>query len=122
MRIRPTIVTINNEKKHLAMKENIAPAFRRAHQGAFAEHVAAAQDFFQGTLKEFDYVTQRFVRLSQVRCTDNQFEELLASLLPEPKKPRVERNSGLMKAWSRRHPRATAGCRRTPRHWPACRP
>lgn len=84
----------------LAMKERIGEGFRRAHQGSMVKHAAAAQEFFGATLRELDTVTDSFVRLAERRCSDEKFREILAALLPEPRKPRnVERNPGLMRAW-----------------------
>ena len=44
----------------LAMRERIGQQFRRAHQGTFAQHAEAAQEFFAATLRELDFVTQSF--------------------------------------------------------------
>ena len=74
--------------------------FRRSHQGGFRQHAEAAQQFFASTLRQLDYVAEKFVRLSTKSCQDAQFEEILGVLLPEPKKPRnAETNAGLRKAW-----------------------
>jgi phage/plasmid-like protein (TIGR03299 family) len=87
----------------LAMKERLGQSFRRSHQGSFAEHAAAAQDFFQATLRELDDVAADFTRLTTKECRDQTFQKFLASLLPDPKRPRnAERNAGLLRAWENR--------------------
>jgi Domain of unknown function (DUF932) len=83
--------------------ERLGQHFRRAHQGTFAEHAQAAQDFFKATLRELDSVGKTYVRLSQYKCPEEAFERIVRALLPEPKKPRnFERNLGLRRAWEKR--------------------
>ncbi len=87
----------------LAMKDRIGRGFRRAHQGPFIDHAEAAQQFFGATLRELDFVADSFTRLSQRRCPDEKFGQIIAALIAEPKKPRnVERNPGLLRAWENR--------------------
>jgi hypothetical protein len=84
----------------LAMKERIGQGFRRSHQGSFIEHAKAAQAFFSAALAELDFVAESFTSLSQRRCDDKKFREILVALLPEPKRPRnSEKNPGLLRAW-----------------------
>ncbi|SRR5579871_1289068 len=86
-----------------AMKEHIAPVFRRSHQGSLLGHAHAAQEFFAATMSELDSVTQSFVRLAQVKCVDTKFKEILTTLLPLPKKPQnVDKNPGLRRAWEKK--------------------
>jgi Domain of unknown function (DUF932) len=85
------------------MHQRLGQHFRRAHQGRFAEHAQAAQDFFKATLRELDSVGKTYVRLSQYKCPEEVFERIVLALLPEPKKPRnFERNIGLRRAWEKR--------------------
>jgi phage/plasmid-like protein (TIGR03299 family) len=87
----------------LAMRERVGQQFRRAHQGTFAQHAQAAQEFFAATLRELDFVTESFTRLSERQCSDAQAKGLINSLLPEPKRPRnPDNNPGLLRAWERR--------------------
>jgi hypothetical protein len=66
------------------------------------EHAAAAQTFFGATLRELDSVAKSFTRLSEQRCSDGKFQEILAALITEPKRPRsVEQNPGLKVAWEK---------------------
>jgi hypothetical protein len=67
------------------------------------EHAEAAQEFFKATLDELGHVAASFTSLTEKRCADSKFQEILMALLPEPKKPRnAERNPGLLKAWENR--------------------
>jgi len=88
----------------LSMREKrFGQQFRRAHHGTLREHAEAAQEFFGATLKELDFVADTFTGLTKRSCSDERFGEILAALLPEPKKPRnAERNPGLKKAWENR--------------------
>jgi phage/plasmid-like protein (TIGR03299 family) len=84
----------------LALKEQRGQAFRRGHQGKLVDHAEAARTFFAATMKELDYVADKFVYLSSKTCNEDQFEEIINALLPEPKKPRnADANLGLRKAW-----------------------
>lgn len=74
--------------------------FRRPHQGGLRQHADAAQQFFASTLRQFDHVTNQFVMLSRKRCSNDNFDQIMTALLPEPRKPRnIEANPGLRKAW-----------------------
>ena len=87
----------------MAMHERLGQNFRRHHQGSFARHAEAAQEFFAATLRELDFVTQSFTRLSERRCSNEQVQRVLDALLPEPKKPRNSaQNPGLLRAWEQR--------------------
>ncbi len=88
----------------MAFRENLfGKQFRRAHQGTLRDHAVAAQEFFSATLRELDQVTTVFTTLTQKRCEDAKFKEIVEALLPEPKKPRnADRNPGLKKAWEQR--------------------
>jgi phage/plasmid-like protein (TIGR03299 family) len=87
----------------MAMRERIGDGFRRSHQGSLIEHAQAAQEFFSATLRELDFVAESFIHLSQRRCEDSKFNEILATLLPEPKPPRnLEKNPGLRRAWEKK--------------------
>ena len=98
-----TIRVVCQNTLAVAMQEKLGREFRRAHQGSLFEHADAAQEFFAATLKELDLIGETFVSLSQRRCADNTFNEILASLLPEPKKPRNSAsNPGLLHAWESR--------------------
>ncbi|HLY55278.1 MAG TPA: DUF932 domain-containing protein [Stellaceae bacterium] len=85
----------------IAMSERgLGQAFRRRHGGSFREHAEAAREFYAATLHSLGSVTDQFVSLSKKRCEKAQFEALLASLLPEPRKPRnAAANRGLLRAW-----------------------
>jgi phage/plasmid-like protein (TIGR03299 family) len=98
-----TVRVVCQNTLSLAMKERIGIGFRRAHQGSFAQHAAAAQEFFATTMRELDTVSNSFTILSKLSCSDTKFEEIVAALLPEPKKPRkADGNPGLLKAWTTR--------------------
>ena len=87
----------------MAMHERLGQNFRRSHQGSFAQHAEAAQDFFAATLRELDFVAESFTRLSERRCSNEQIQRVLDALLPEPKKPRNSaQNLGLLRAWEQR--------------------
>jgi phage/plasmid-like protein (TIGR03299 family) len=88
----------------LSMREKrFGQQFRRAHQGTLLQHAQAAQEFFGATLKELDFVADSFVALTKRQCDDKRFGDILASLLPEPKKPRnADTNPGLKRAWEKR--------------------
>jgi Domain of unknown function (DUF932) len=77
--------------------------FRRAHQGTFAQHAQAAQEFFAATLRELDFVTRSFTKLSNRECSVEQAKQIIDALFPEPKRPRnSEGNPGLLRNWERR--------------------
>lgn len=87
----------------MAMKERIGQGFRRPHQGSFIDHAEAAQEFFSATLRELDFVAESFTHLSQKRCDDHKFNEIIVTLFPEPKRPRnPESNPGLQRAWEKK--------------------
>lgn len=88
----------------LAMRDKkFGEQFRRAHQGSLRDHAEAAQEFFGATLRELDAVAETFTGLTRRQCSEERFQDILRSLLPEPKKPRrVDRNPGLVTAWEKR--------------------
>lgn len=95
-----TVRVVCQNTLRLAMKEKIGQSFRRSHQGPFIDHARAANEFFSATLRELDHVTESFTRLSQRKCDDKKMEQIMLTLLPEPKKPRnSEKNIGLLRAW-----------------------
>lgn len=103
--IRPTTVRVACQNTiALALKEKkFGEQFRRAHQGTMREHAEAAQEFFKATLAELDHVAGSFTGLTKKQCNAESFKEMLAALLPEPKKPRnIEQNPGLKKAFEQR--------------------
>ena len=53
-----TIRVVCQNTLAMAMKERLGQHFRRAHQGSFAEHSQAAQEFFKATLRELDFVAE----------------------------------------------------------------
>jgi phage/plasmid-like protein (TIGR03299 family) len=92
----------------LAMKTRLGNEFRRAHQGSFAQHAAAAQEFFMATMRELDSVADSFTQLTRAHCSDEKFSEILVALVPDPGKPRnVDRNPGLRRAWEKKLEAAT---------------
>jgi phage/plasmid-like protein (TIGR03299 family) len=98
-----TVRVVCQNTLSLAMHQRLGQHFRRAHQGSFAEHAQAAQDFFKATLNELDSIAKSYTRLSQLQCSEDTFQQLIQALLPEPKKPRnFERNPGLRSAWEKR--------------------
>lgn len=97
-----TIRVVCQNTLALAMKQQIARDFRRAHQGSFRGHAEAAQTFFKATMQELDSIGESYVRLTEKRCSDERFKMILASLIPDPKKPRnADQNAGLKKAWEK---------------------
>ena len=97
-----TIRVVCQNTLALAMTQRLGQGFRRAHQGTFREHAAAAQSFFSATLRELDAVADSFTRLAQRRCSDEKLREILVVLFPEPGMPRnVERNPGLRRMWEK---------------------
>lgn len=87
----------------MAMHERLGQNFRRSHQGSFAQHAEAAQEFFAATLRELDFIAQSFTQLSERRCSNEQLQRVLDALLPAPKKPRNSaQNPGLLRAWEQR--------------------
>jgi phage/plasmid-like protein (TIGR03299 family) len=98
-----TIRVVCQNTLAMAMRERLGQQFRRAHQGSFAQHAQAAQEFFAATLRELDFVAQSFTHLSQRSCSSDQVRRLLHALLPDPKRPRnSDHNPGLLKAWERK--------------------
>ena len=98
-----TVRVVCQNTLRLAMKERLSDGFRRSHQGSFVKHAEAANDFFSATLRELDFVAEKFVLLSQHKCDDKKMKEILVTLLPDPKKPRhFEKNPGLLRAWEKR--------------------
>jgi Domain of unknown function (DUF932) len=84
----------------VSLSTHTAPDVRPSHQGSFIEHAQAAKQFFSATLRELDFVAEAFTRLSERQCDDNKLNEILFTLLPEPKRPRNwEKNPGLQRAW-----------------------
>lgn len=97
-----TVRVVCQNTLSIAMRERLGQGFRRAHQGSLADHAAAAQEFFSATLRELDSVAQAFTSLTQRRCADARFGEILLALIPDPKKPRnVDRYPGLKRAWEK---------------------
>jgi phage/plasmid-like protein (TIGR03299 family) len=87
----------------LAMSQRIGKSFKRSHQGSFAEHARAAQDFFAATMRELDDVTGAFQALTKHVCPDATFKDILERLLPDPKKPRnANQHPGVLKHWEKR--------------------
>ncbi|HOD51978.1 MAG TPA: DUF932 domain-containing protein [Candidatus Hydrogenedentes bacterium] len=77
--------------------------FRRAHQGSFQDHAEAAREFFSATMAQLDHVASRFTALSEKRCDDEQFKEIVKTLLPRPQRPKnADKNPGLLRAWENR--------------------
>jgi phage/plasmid-like protein (TIGR03299 family) len=99
-----TIRVVCQNTLALAMRQSgLGQHFRRSHEGRFADHAQAAQDFFKATLLELDFVADSFTKLSRRSCADDKFQGILAALLPEPQKPRNSaRNPGLLRAWEKR--------------------
>jgi phage/plasmid-like protein (TIGR03299 family) len=63
-----TIRVVCQNTLAMAMHERIGQHFRRSHQGSFAEHSAAAQEFFKASLRELDCVAESYTRLSKLPC------------------------------------------------------
>jgi phage/plasmid-like protein (TIGR03299 family) len=98
-----TIRVVCQNTLAIAMQQKVGRGFRRAHHGSFLDHAEAAQDFFAATLQEFDLVGASFIQLSQRRCLDEKFKEIVATLMPAPKKPKnAASNHGLLRAWEKR--------------------
>lgn len=95
-----TVRVVCQNTLSLAMNQRLGVEFRRSHQGSFAQHAQAAQDYFKATMHELDKVSQSFVELSKRKCTDEKFNEIVLALIPAPARPRnADRNPGLLKAW-----------------------
>lgn len=96
-----TIRVVCQNTLAMAVRERqFGQQFRRSHQGGVRQHAEAAQSFFASTIKELDYVADKFVELSRKSCSDVQFREIVQALLPDPKKPRgFENNLRLRKSW-----------------------
>jgi phage/plasmid-like protein (TIGR03299 family) len=87
----------------MAINERLGKPFRRAHQGGFAEHARAAQEFFAATLRDLDHVAARFDALASKACSDRLFKEIVQRLLPDPKKPRnADKHPGVLRNWEER--------------------
>jgi phage/plasmid-like protein (TIGR03299 family) len=98
-----TIRVVCQNTLAMAMHERLGQYFKRAHQGSFAKHSQAAQEFFKATLRDLDFVAESYIRLANHRCPDETFRKILTALLPLPKKPRdSERNPGLLRSWEKR--------------------
>lgn len=99
-----TIRVVCQNTLAMAMYERgLGNVFRRAHQGSLREHAEAAQQFFAAALRELESVNKSFVALTQKRCDEETFTNILHALLPEPKKPtNAARNPSLLKAWENR--------------------
>ena len=84
-------------------QQGLEQQFRRSHKGAFRDHAEAAQEFFEKTLGELEFIKGSFTKLTKILCDEKKFRDILERLLPEPKKPRnADRNPGLLKAWENR--------------------
>lgn len=96
-----TVRVVCQNTLNIALKDQkLGEHFRRAHQGTFQEHVAAAQAFWASTLQELDQVTQAFTALSKKACNEDSFGKVMEKLLPLPAQPRnSQSNPGLLKAW-----------------------
>ncbi|MBM3773381.1 MAG: hypothetical protein FJW27_19240 [Acidimicrobiia bacterium] len=64
------------------MKQQLGLEFRRSHQGSFTQHAQAAQECFRAAMRELDSVAASFVQLSERRCGDEKFNEILLALIP----------------------------------------
>jgi phage/plasmid-like protein (TIGR03299 family) len=98
-----TIRVVCQNTLGMAMREQLGQQFRRAHQGSFTQHARAAQEFFAATMRELDFVAQSFTELFRRSCSDEQAKQILAALLPDPKRPRnSEHNPRSLKAWEKK--------------------
>ena len=96
-------VVCQNTLEMALRRGDLGEKFRRAHDASHLEHAAAAQEFWGAVMTRLDGIAKDFVRLTEVRCQDEVFDDILRSLLPIPRKPRnIERNPGLKKAHEKR--------------------
>jgi phage/plasmid-like protein (TIGR03299 family) len=99
-----TVRVVCQNTLRLALDQRgLGTMFKRSHRGSFREHADAAQGFFAETMQQLSGIGAEFVRLSKVKCRDDDFADILTRLLPLPSRPRnAERNPGLVKAWEKR--------------------
>lgn len=83
-----TIRVVCQNTLALAMKEDrFGRQFRKGHHGT-AEGIAdAAREFFCAITKDLIDLTADYKRLAKARCSDEQFEQFLNNVMPEPEKP-----------------------------------
>lgn len=81
-------------------KKGMGEKFRRAHESSFWEHAEAAQLFWRSVMKQLDGAVAEFAELTEKKCEENSFENILGQLLPMPTKPRnTDRNPRLRKIY-----------------------
>jgi phage/plasmid-like protein (TIGR03299 family) len=98
-----TIRVVCQNTLNMALQQKRGERFHRSHSSNFLAHAEAAQEFFEKTMKELETVTDRFTRLTKVKCSKEQFISILERLLPIPPKPRkADRYPGVLKAWEAR--------------------
>jgi phage/plasmid-like protein (TIGR03299 family) len=99
-----TIRVVCQNTLRLALDQRgLGTMVKRPHQGSFREHAEAAREFSTKTMEQLNGIGAEFVRLSKVKCRDDDFADILTRLLPLPSRPRnAGRNPGLVKAWEKR--------------------
>lgn len=76
---------------------------RRAHDGRYGVLKEEARAFFEFSVKRSEEAKALFTRLAEVACDDKAFEDCLAQLLPDPKRPvTAGQNLQVERAWQTR--------------------
>lgn len=82
---------------------SVGKVFRRAHDGRYGVLKEEARAFFEFSVKQSQAAQALFVRLATTRCEDKAFEDFLAQLLPDPKRPvTASQNLQVERAWQTR--------------------
>lgn len=103
IRLTTVRVVCSNTLSMAIKQRKFGQQFRRAHQGSFQQHAAAAQEYFAEALSELQTVGNQYGQLSQTECSDEQRQKIVESLLPAPTRPRnADRYPGLLKAWEKK--------------------
>ena len=82
---------------------SVGKVFRRAHDGRYRVLKEEARAFFEFSVKRSEEAQALFGRLANAECDDRAFEDFLAQLLPDPKRPvTAGQNQQVQRAWETR--------------------
>lgn len=82
---------------------SVGKVFRRAHDGRYGVLKEEARAFFEFSVKRSEEARALFARLATIKCDDKAFEDFLAQLLPDPKRPvTASQNVQVERAWQTR--------------------
>jgi len=85
-----TVRVVCQNTLNLALRDaSVGQHFRRAHRGTALQHAEAAQAFWASALTQCNQTRDTFQGLAGKPCSDAQFDDLVAKLLPLPPAPKA---------------------------------